>query len=175
MTPSSFLYLVVLVALLRGSASVYFSYIGVATGKTLRVVHKDEAARIMTMGTLFIRSLAPVTAGAIFSCFMSSSSCSPWWFWIVVGLFLGSLAAITTIRLGNRSHGGIVLSEQQRIYLANRLKRMSSYVKLWEKYEEKEVKTVGTRMKNCMFCSSAPTKTDHGDSDSDGASSTTGE
>lgn len=67
--------------------------------------------------------------------------------------------------------GGLVLSEQQRTYLAN----MSSYVKLWEKYEEKEAKTVGTRMKNCMFRSPAPTKTGHGDSASDGAASTTGE
>jgi hypothetical protein len=173
MTPSSFLYLVVLVALLRGSASVYFSIIGVATGKTLRVVHNDEAAHIMTMGTLLIRSLAPVTAGAVLSHFMSSSSCSPWWFWIVIGLFWGSLAAIMTVRLGNRSRGGIVLSVQQRTYLANRLKRMSSYVTLWEKYEEKEAKTVGTRMENCMFRSSAPKKMDHGDSD--GATSTTGE
>lgn len=161
MTPSSFLFLVSLVAILRASATVYFGSIGVATSKTLRVVHRDDASRIMTMGTLFIRSLAPITAGAVVSEFMSS--CSYWTVWTVIGLFFGSAAAAMTVRLGNGSisggsGGGILLSEQQRTYLA---KKRIFYVKLWEKYEEKEATeaiSIGTRMKNyiCRFSTPSP-------------------
>lgn len=178
MTPSSFLFLVALVAVLRASATVYFGSIGVATSKTLRVVHRDDASRIMTMGTLFIRSLAPIIAGAVVSEFMSS--CSYWTVWTVIGLFFGSAAAAMTVRLGNGnirggSSGGILLSEQQRTYLAKKGKR---FTKLWEKYEEKETtkaRSIGTRMKNyiCRF-STTPQKMGTRD-DSSVVTSTTGE
>mmetsp|Transcript_34323 Transcript_34323/g.38429 ORF Transcript_34323/g.38429 Transcript_34323/m.38429 type:complete len:936 (-) Transcript_34323:72-2879(-) len=158
MTSSSFLFLVALVAVLRASATVYFGSIGVATSKTLRVVQRDDASRIMTMGTLLIRSLAPITAGAVVSEFMSS--CSYWTVWTVIGLFFGSAAAAMTVRLGNGnisggSSGGILLSEQQRTYLAKKGKR---FTKLLEKYDEKETtkaSSIGTRMKHyiCRFSS----------------------
>ena len=102
LTRTSLLYLVFLLAFLRGSASLYFSLIGMATGRTLRVVHKDEAARIMTIGALLVRSLAPIIAGGVVSHFMTKKpslvtdmalSPSPlhssWMVWIVIGLGFG--------------------------------------------------------------------------------------
>ena len=135
LTLSSFLYLVLLFAFLRGSASIFFSLIGIKTGRTLRVVHKDEAARIMTMGALLVRSLAPIVAGAIVSHFMAPISPSPptvslplysaWMIWIVIGLVFGLTTTILTISLSKKSASGVVTEKQQH-YIANRLVRMGS-------------------------------------------------
>ena len=57
LTPWSFLYLVFLFAFLRGSAAIFFSLIGIKTGRTLKVAHKNEVARIMTMGALLVRHI----------------------------------------------------------------------------------------------------------------------
>jgi hypothetical protein len=137
LTKTSFLYLVFILAFLRGSASVYFSLIGMATGRTLRVVHKDEAARIMTIGALLVRSLAPIIAGGVLSHFMATkpsvvtntaSSPSPlhssWMVWIVIGLVFGLAAATNTFFLAAKQSGSGGMTENQRTYFANRLVRV---------------------------------------------------
>lgn len=157
LTLPSFLYLVVLVAFLRGSASLYFSFIGMATGQTLRVVHKDEAARIMTMGALFVRSLAPIIAGAVLSHFMSSSSSSvstfrsSWMIWIIIGLLFGLAAATMSIALARQSGNGVI-SDKQRMHIANRLERANSIPEVWERYYDLASKSIcsGWENKTCF-------------------------
>jgi len=138
LTRSAFLYIVVLDVFLRGSASLYFSFIGIAIGKTLKVTHRDEAARIMTMGALFTRSLAPMVAGIVVSYFMSSPSIhmtfssSSWGIWIVIGLLFGSAAAAMTAIVRETNYGKISSNEHRR-YILKRIKQESSDI--WEKYE----------------------------------------
>ena len=162
LTTQSFLFLVVLVAFVRGSISLYFSYIGIVTGQTLRVVQKDEAARIMTLGALLVRSLASLVAGAVLSHFMSSVSYSlnfggstalsfqpSWMVWIVIGLIFGTAAATMTVILVRHSGDGI-LSRKQRQYFMARLKRMGSVRSDWEGYHE-NLKTICFRWIKSTF------------------------
>uniref|UniRef100_A0A7S4ATL8 Uncharacterized protein n=1 Tax=Pseudo-nitzschia australis TaxID=44445 RepID=A0A7S4ATL8_9STRA len=162
LTTQSFLFLVVLVAFVRGSVSLYLSYIGIVTGQTLRVVQKDEAARIMTIGALLARCLASVVAGAVLSHFMSSVSYSihfggsttlsfqpSWMVWIVIGLVFGTAAATMTVILVRHSGDGI-LSRKQRQYFMARLKRMGSVRSDWEAYHE-SLKTISFRWIKSTF------------------------
>ena len=144
LTLPAFVFLVALIISVRSAIGLYFSFIGVAFGQTLKVVHKDEAARIMTIGALFVRSWAPLVAGAVVSVFMSESylmtndNVSPalappvesvlsssWMVWIVIGLVFGMIASLMTFILARYSGEG-VLTAKQRAYLMARMKEMSS-------------------------------------------------
>ena len=127
LSAASFAFLVALVAFLRGAAGLYFSFVGMAIGRTLRVVHKDEAARVMTAGALLARSAAPVVAGAILARGMrdtrdTASLRSVWTAWIVIGLLFGLISAVASIRLARQSGDG-VLTGKQRAYILKKLQR----------------------------------------------------
>jgi len=159
LTPLSFLYLVVLFAFLRGSASIFFSLIGIATGRTLRVVHKDEAARIMTMGALLVRSLAPIVAGAIVSHFMASERItvstplhSSWMVWIVIGLVFGLATTIVTFFLSTKSKS-VEMTKKRQSYIENRLARMSSLASLADSlggFYGSASRSICTRWNHCI-------------------------
>ena len=147
---SSFVSLGVLVAVLKLAASIYFSVIGMATGRSLRIVHKDEAARVMTIGALWCRSVAPIAAGAVVSHFMGTvestetvESSLPFLYhhpslmvWIVIGVFFGGIAASRTFVLARHSGNGVLLTEKQNEYYAKRLERMLSIASLSESLDK---------------------------------------
>jgi hypothetical protein len=92
----SFVFLAGLVGILRVFCSRYFALIGVATGRTVPPAHKDEVARIMTLGALYARAVAPIVAGIVVSLFMSewrSDDGAAVGLWCVIGLFFGLGAA----------------------------------------------------------------------------------
>ena len=159
MTPLSFLYLLVLFTFIRGSASVYFSLIGIATSRTLRVVHKDEAARIMTMGALLVRSMAPIAAGAILSHIMGSvategltSLHSSWMTWASIGLVFGLAATIVTFFLSRKSKNEEITDKRQQ-YIANRMANMNSLASLGDSLRDiycGASKSVYTHWKNIV-------------------------
>lgn len=98
----SFVFLAGLVGILRVFCAKYFALIGVATGRTVAPVHKDAAARIMTLGALIARAVAPAVAGIVVSLFMSrwqSHEGAALALWCVNGLFLGLGAAAFSFRL----------------------------------------------------------------------------
>mmetsp|Transcript_27328 Transcript_27328/g.74767 ORF Transcript_27328/g.74767 Transcript_27328/m.74767 type:complete len:770 (-) Transcript_27328:1000-3309(-) len=149
LTSQSFYFLVALVAFLRGAISLNFSHIGIATGRTLKVVNKDEAARIMTLGNLFVRFVASLIAGAMLTHFMSVSysinfgsttfSLHPSWMaWIVIGVVFGLIASVLTVVLARDSGDGM-LTHQQREYITSRLNGVSllKINKDWEEHHDR--------------------------------------
>jgi hypothetical protein len=105
---TSFVFLVLLTGYLRVFSYSYFAVIGMATGRTVPGCHRDEVARIMTLGALYMRAVAPVFGGALVSIFMESSDStanSAWGLWSVIGLVLGLGAAALTFRLRESAEG----------------------------------------------------------------------
>eukprot|EP00534_Pseudo-nitzschia_fraudulenta_P009109 CAMPEP_0201154114 /NCGR_PEP_ID=MMETSP0851-20130426/14377_1 /ASSEMBLY_ACC=CAM_ASM_000631 /TAXON_ID=183588 /ORGANISM="Pseudo-nitzschia fraudulenta, Strain WWA7" /LENGTH=873 /DNA_ID=CAMNT_0047431429 /DNA_START=290 /DNA_END=2908 /DNA_ORIENTATION=+ len=152
----AFLYLVVLVSFLRGAASLYFSLIGMATGRTLRVVHKDEAARIMTIGALLVRSFAPLVAGALLSLLMAPSSSSwtstlsplhsSWMVWIVIGIVFGLSSATISLILARGRMSQIELkTEKRRSYIEDRVSMTGPVSESWEEYYGSATKSIRSR------------------------------
>ena len=149
LTPWSFLYLVLIFALLRGSGAIFFDIIGIKTGRTLKVDHKNEVARIMTMGALLVRSISPIVAGALVSYFMApltpsrkvtSPLFSSWMVWVVIGLGFGQVTGILTILL-SRMPQREWITEKQQVYRADRLDGMSSMTDSKEEIHEKHPPT----------------------------------
>lgn len=98
----SFLFLIALVGFLRVFCSIYFSLIGVATGRTVSPSHRDEVARIMTLGALCARAVAPVVAGALVTAFLAEPSddgVEAVALWVVIGLAFGLGAAVLSFRI----------------------------------------------------------------------------
>jgi len=161
LTRSSFLYLVVLLAILKGSASLYFSSIGMVTGRTMKAVQKDEAARIMTIGALLVRSLAPIFAGAVLSHFMATTSSSSlvstmtsplkasWMVWIVIGLVFGMAAAEMTCVLARQSGSGAI-TEKQLEYRKIRMSSLASPVDALEKSFRSASNSICARWTDCI-------------------------
>ncbi|CAB9515556.1 Oxidation resistance protein 1 [Seminavis robusta] len=156
---TSFLFLFLLAGSLKVFDSIYFALIGVATGRTVPPCHRDEVARIMTLGALIARAIAPVVAGALVSIFMSDSIVS--WshhgdsvvLWTVIGLVFGAGAAIFSFQLYEQADRNTdndnderqsQRSQRQSLYLDNR-QRAQVYVKLWEIHYDQGSSTVGAK------------------------------
>lgn len=149
----SFLFLALLIGFIRMFCAIYFALIGVATGRTVDPIHRDETARIMTFGALCARAIAPAVAGILVSVFMSSS----WPYgganitlWAVVGLLFGLLAASYTFQLNppeEVSNNTPLKSDRQSKYLHVRRESEDIFKKLWEGHDNEGSTAVSAKLK----------------------------
>ncbi|KAG7354787.1 TLD domain containing protein [Nitzschia inconspicua] len=146
-TPSSFVFLVLLMAVMRKFSSTYFSMIGIATGRVVPTSHRDEASRIMTHGALMARSLAPMVAGALVSFFMTppGNTKDAFRLWTVIGLGFGLGTAFVTSQLGPaHHHPAREWSNRRKRYLNNR-QRWQVHTRLWEVHYDHGSNTVASK------------------------------
>ena len=140
---TTFIFLVSVTGCLKVFTSFYFALIGVVTSRTVPPSDKDAVARIMTLGALCARAIAPVFAGLLVSYFMTESWVPNAGFeavvlWTIIGLGLGSVAAAITFQLEAPSECLDVhhlKNKRQKRYLE---KRQNSHVfeKLWEAHQD---------------------------------------
>lgn len=155
--PSAFVFLVLLAGSLKIFSALFFAVAGMATGRTVPPTHRDETSRIMTMGALFARSVAPTVAGTLVSFSMSPSSVAPWdpkygsiVVWCAIGLALGLCAAVLAFSLSEASSGrtlrqpGVAREDRRSLYLTER-QRTQVYVKLWEVHYDRGSETTGAK------------------------------
>lgn len=157
LAPSAFVFLMLLAGSLKVFSAFFFAVAGMVTGRTVPPTHRDEAARIMTLGALFARSVAPTVAGALVSFSVSPSSAAPWdpkygsiVLWSVIGIVLGLSAAALTISLSEPSSGHTFRNrreakeDRRSLYLTQR-QRAQIYVKLWEVHYDRGSETAGAK------------------------------
>jgi len=155
LAPSAFAFLILLAGSLKVFSALYFAVGGMATGRTVPPTHRDEAARIMTLGALCTRSVAPTVAGALVSFSMSPSSVAPWnpkygsvAVWSVLGLVMGVCVTALAFTLSEASSGLSLASpgvkDRRSKYLTQR-QRAEVYVKLWEVHYDKGSETTGAK------------------------------
>jgi hypothetical protein len=130
----SFMFLTLLMVVLRKFSSSYFSMIGIATARIVPSSHRDEASRILTHGALMARSVAPIVAGVVVSGFMAPPGglMDAFRLWAVIGLGFGLGAAWFTFQLGPpHHHTPQERPERQKLNLSNR-QRSQIHTRLWE-------------------------------------------
>jgi hypothetical protein len=148
----SFIFLVVLMVVLRNFSSSYFSMIGIATSRIVPSSHRDEASRILTHGALMARSVAPFVAGAVVSVFMAppGGTVDAFRMWAVIGLGFGIGAACFTFQLGpSYDHTTQDRLEKRKDYLNNR-QRSQLHTRLWEVHYDDGCTTVASKWRRIV-------------------------
>jgi hypothetical protein len=134
----AFLFLAVLLGCIRIFVAVYFQLIGVATGRTVEPNYRNETSRIMTLGALCSRAVAPAVAGFFVYLFMSpvtsfyGASAA---LWLVIGLLFGLGAAIYSFQIHQPEETlkkSVMISERHSQYLHKRKSSADIFKKLWE-------------------------------------------
>ena len=136
MSVGVFIFLVIVLGVLYVASTTYYSLIGVATGRTVPPIHKDESARMMTLGALCARAVAPLFAGVLVSIFMSQKSyVSATALWLVIGLVVGLSAAAFTFSLAANGRNALRIREERQSLA--RPTSVTIFAKLWEEHESK--------------------------------------
>ena len=107
---TSFVFIVLLVGTMRSCNSIYFSFIGVATGRTVPPNYKDDVARIMTLGALWARAVAPIVTGSLVAFTMSDTYIqdgSAVLLWIIIGFVFAGIAAGINLTLDSPSSSSL--------------------------------------------------------------------
>lgn len=150
---SSFVFIAIISGCGHMFCSMYFSLIGVATGRTVPPSRRDEVARVMTLGALGVRAIAPVFAGALVSVFMSSSfDGAAVALWSVIGLVVGLGAALFTFQLTGNAEGSSSTTEKskrQNMYLKNR-QGSQLFSKLWGARDNRGSATLGAKWRRFL-------------------------
>jgi len=174
-TLGSFFFVVLVTSCLRGFHALYFALIGVATSRTVPPSHREDVGRIMTLGALCFRAMAPTVAGGLATVFLSSSS--PWTsttarsselpfsgapsamvMWCIIGVLFCVMAAAWTFRLKEAADvDGHASERSQRhsLYLDIR-QRSQVFTKLWEEYDHGGAKKVGDKWRGLVRIMGAP-------------------
>ncbi|KAL7552081.1 hypothetical protein ACHAWF_016721 [Thalassiosira exigua] len=127
---ASFVFMVFILGVAFYFGYVYFGLIGIATSRTVPIMYKDDASRIMTLLALAARAVAPTVSGLV----LTILSGHPWGVWIVIGLGFGTVAAALTFALWETAAAGWGKSEfleRRSVYLSQR-QRARVYTRLWE-------------------------------------------
>ena len=160
----SFLFLILVIGCLRSFQSAYFTWIGVATSRTVPPQQRDDVARIMTHGALYARAVAPAIAGVLVWWFMSETKLHEGdaiALWTIIGLVLGLPAATLTFYLHEENvaeKSNKNRTKQQEMYLEKRQKNQPAYERLWEVYYKNNDKdsaeimttTIGSKLKHVI-------------------------
>jgi TLD len=152
LTFGSFVFLVLLMAVMRKFSSTYFCMIGIATGRVVPSTHRDEASRILTHGALMARSVAPAVAGLLVSEFMAApgSMIDAFRLWAVIGIGFGLGASLITFQLGPAyDHITQEQSDRRKRYLNNR-QRGQVYMRLWEVHYDDGSETVASKWRRLV-------------------------
>jgi len=151
-TRSSFAFVVILAGVPRALGFLYFSLVGIATGRTVPHCHADDAGHFMTLAALAARAAAPIVAGGMVTLL---SPGHPWGIWLSFG-FVGAAAAAFTFVLheaagagwrgsgGKRNRWDSATRRQASEYLSER-QRALVYARLWEVHYDQGSGTVAAR------------------------------
>ena len=148
----AFIFLALLLGWIRTFSNMYFVMIGVAAGRTVPPEYRDGVARVMTLGALCARAIAPAVAGILVSVFMTASWGSndvgdAFQLWAIIGVAFGLGATMVTLQLKcpyEENESDNVKSRLQRQYL-DRRQSAPVFAKLWELHDNKDATTLASK------------------------------